>query len=130
MPSFQITISPHRRAAARFIANVRRELQRAFSEEKAKRGLNQSEIGRILGVHRTVIHRELRGDANLTLSRVAELAYALGKVPKFSLDDVVISDGKNTPHAQMSNVKSSSTSGAASLPSSSGRFVSLAIKAA
>lgn len=130
MPSFRITIAPHRRAAARFISGVRRELQEAFSEEKVKRGLNQSEIARMLGVHRTVVHRELRGQSDLTLGRVAELAYALGRIPGFSLDEVTITDGQNIPLIPIAKVESSSASRTFVLANASGQFVSLTPKAA
>ena len=61
MPSFQISVTPSRRAAARFVIRVRRALLKALAEEKARRGLSQSEMARLIGVHRSVIHRELRG---------------------------------------------------------------------
>ena len=79
MPSFQITISPSKRAAGRFVYRVRRALQKALAEEQEKRGLNQSAVARAIGVHRSVINRELRGRKDITLGRVAELAWALGR---------------------------------------------------
>lgn len=85
MPSFQIMISPTRRSAARFIASVRRAIQQALAEEYKERGLTQSEIARIIKVHRSVINREIRGDKDLTLGRIGELAHALGRHPTFSL---------------------------------------------
>lgn len=39
MPSFQISIEPNRRAAARFVGQVRRALQKALMEEKKKSGM-------------------------------------------------------------------------------------------
>ncbi len=83
--SFRITISPKDQAAGRFVSRVRRELQKALAEEAQKRGLSQSDLARALGVNRSVISRELRGHKDLTLSRVAELAWALGRRPVFEL---------------------------------------------
>lgn len=83
--SFRISITPSRRAAARFISQVRRELQKALVEEHADTGINQSKIARAIGVHRSVINRELKGRKDITLGRVAELAWALGREPSFSL---------------------------------------------
>jgi transcriptional regulator with XRE-family HTH domain len=60
---------------------VRRELQKALAEEAQKRGLTQSGLARAIGVNRSVISRELRGHKDLSLSRVAELAWALGRAP-------------------------------------------------
>src|SRR5580692_10248176 len=97
MPSLQITITPNRRAAARFVGGVRRALQKAFVEEQKKRGLNQSFIARLLNVHRSVINRELKGLKDMTLGRVAELAWAMGKRPRFFLDDVVQDSASNYP---------------------------------
>lgn len=130
MPSFQITIAPHRRAAARFISTVRRELQKAFAEEKAKRGLNQSAIARLLGVHRTVIHRELRGDANLTLGRVAEIAFALGRQPEFTLKEIGIADGQNVAPTQRLTATETSSATSTTLRDTGGRFVTLSNAAA
>ena len=97
MQSFQITLSPSKRAAGRFVYGVRRALQKALAEEQAKRGLTQTALARAIGVHRSVINRELRGKKDITLGRVAELAWALGRKPAFSLPEVVQLAGANTP---------------------------------
>jgi plasmid maintenance system antidote protein VapI len=83
--SFRITISPSRRAAARFVTAVRRALQKAYVEEQDRSGLTQTAIASALNVHRSVINRELRGRKDLTLGRVAELAWAMGRYPHFEL---------------------------------------------
>jgi plasmid maintenance system antidote protein VapI len=85
MPSFQITVTPSRRAAARFITRVRRALQKALAEEAQLSGLSQSKIAGAIGVHRSVINRELRGQRDITLGRVGELAWALGRTIVFEL---------------------------------------------
>lgn len=95
MPSFQIALSPTKRASGRFLLAVRRALQKALVEEQKKRGLTQSDIARELGVHRSVINKELRGEKDLTLGRVAELAYALGRKPSFSLPERTRAPGTN-----------------------------------
>ena len=77
MVSFQISLTPSRRAAGRFINEVRRKLQKALVEEAERTGLTQSDIARELNVHRSVINRELRGYKDITLGRVAELAHAM-----------------------------------------------------
>jgi plasmid maintenance system antidote protein VapI len=85
MPSFRISIRPSRRAAARIIAKVRRALQKALVEQSQASGLSQSDIARAIGVHRSVINRELRGQKDITLGRVGELAWALGRTIVFEL---------------------------------------------
>ena len=97
MTSFQITLKPTRRTAGRFIAHVRREIQRALAEEKKRAGLTQSDIAKAIGVHRSVINRELRGKADMTLGRVAELASALGHDPIFFLQKQLARAGSNQP---------------------------------
>jgi hypothetical protein len=96
MPSLQITISPDKRAAARFIGSVRRAIQKAYIEEQRKRGLSQSDIARALDVHRSVINRELRGFKDLTLGRVAQLAWVMGRKPTFALDEQIAAIGQNS----------------------------------
>jgi len=85
MPSFRTTVTPSRRAAARFVQDVRRAIQEALAEEEARRGLTQSDIARAIGVHRSVINREIRGYKDMTLGRVAELAWAMGRMPAVDL---------------------------------------------
>jgi len=97
MPSLQITITPNRRAAARFVGSVRRALQKAFVDEQRKKGLTQSDIARALKVHRSVINRELKGLKDMTLGRVGELAWAMGRRPRFSLDDISQNNLANYP---------------------------------
>lgn len=85
MPSYQISLTPHKRAAGRFIAMVRREIQKALAEEQAKRGTTQASVAAELGVNRSVIHRQIMGLENLTLGTVGEIASALGREPLFSI---------------------------------------------
>ena len=85
MTSFQLSITPSRRAAARFVNRVRRTLQEALADQKGLSGITQSEVARRIGVHRSVINRELHGRANITIGRVAEFAHALGLEPRFTL---------------------------------------------
>jgi ribosome-binding protein aMBF1 (putative translation factor) len=98
--SFQISITPSRRAAGRFISEVRRKLQKALTDEHAKSGLTQSDIARTIDVHRSVINRELRGYKDITLGRLAELAFAMGLKPKFELVDEAEEFGANVPVVQ------------------------------
>jgi hypothetical protein len=97
MPSFQISLTPSKRAAGRFVANVRRAIQKALAEEQRDSGITQSELARRIGVHRSVIHRQIQGREDMTLSRVAELAWALGRKPVFELPKVMVKEGSNLP---------------------------------
>lgn len=111
MTSFRIAISPSERAGARFVSKVRRSFQQAMIEE----GITQSEIARILGVHRSVINREIRGDKGMTLGRAGELAFALRRRADFGLPKRKIAEGSNIqPVAPLIEIKVISSSSSAS----------------
>ncbi len=57
----------------------------ALAEESSKRGITQSDIAREIGIHRSVINRELRGYKDISVGRVAEIAQALGRDPFLEL---------------------------------------------
>ena len=97
MSSFQIAIKPSRRAAGRFVSHVRRALQAALADEQQKRGLTQSDLARSIDVHRSVISRELNGRQDITLGRVAELAWAMGRKINFDLEKAEPAPGDNKP---------------------------------
>ena len=85
MPSYQISLTPHKQAAGRFISKVRRELQKALAEEHLAHGTTQASIATALDVNRSVIHRQIVGHENLTLGRVGEIAEVLGRTIVFAL---------------------------------------------
>jgi transcriptional regulator with XRE-family HTH domain len=70
-------------------------LQQALTEEGKAHGLTQSDIARALGVHRSVISRQLTGRENLTIARVGELAEALNRDAEFKLVKRTPSPGDN-----------------------------------
>ncbi|HEY2527039.1 MAG TPA: hypothetical protein VGJ20_03660 [Xanthobacteraceae bacterium] len=85
MQSYQISLTPYKRIAGRFIAAVRREIQKALAEEHAANRVTQASIAAELGVNRSVIHRQIMGFENLTLGTVGEIAGVLGREPFFTL---------------------------------------------
>ena len=97
MTSFQISISPSRRAATRCVSRFRRAIQKALAEEQEKSGITQSDIARSIGVHRSVINREIRGQKDITLGRIGELAWALGREIVFDLQETNTAGGTNVP---------------------------------
>jgi transcriptional regulator with XRE-family HTH domain len=121
MPSFQISIKPSRRAAARFVTRVRREILKALEEQNKKTGLKQTDLARAIGVHRSVINRELRGKKDITLGRVAELAWAMDRVPILEFPESTLQKGSNLPpvHAVnplLRNLITTSTTPAPAIP--------------
>lgn len=116
MTSFQISVSPSRRAAARFVMQVRRAFQKALAEEARASGLTQAEIARRLSVHRSVISRELMGTKDITLGRVGELASAMGRQPTFELPRIGVVDGSNAPRPQFIYTNTPTSSGMGCIP--------------
>jgi transcriptional regulator with XRE-family HTH domain len=97
MTSFQLGIKPNRRAAGRFVDRVRSALQEALVTDKERIGITQSKIAAAIGVHRSVISRELNGRQDITLGRVAELAWAMGREIEFDLRVTEVDGGQNAP---------------------------------
>jgi hypothetical protein len=83
---------------------VRRAILKALEEEGRKSGLKQTDIACAIGVHRSVINRELRGKKDLTLGRVAELAWAMGRIPFFDLPERKLPAGSNLPQPTTTHV--------------------------
>lgn len=122
MTSYRFSISPKERIVGRFLGKVRRELQKAFAEERG-RGLSQAEIARELGVGRSVINRQLMGTENMTMRRVAELAWAMGRDPDFVARKREVRAGANYHEepAQKPNVQATNAvTGPTTVPSSAG----------
>jgi hypothetical protein len=77
MSSLDFDVGAKSRAVARLMGRVRREVQKAVAYEKQDRKLTQQQIADMLDTNKSVINREILG-GNLTLRRLAELAWALG----------------------------------------------------
>jgi len=78
------------------MGTVRRELQKAVAAEKQARKLTQQQIAEMLDTNRSVINREILG-GNLTLRRLAELAWALGWEIVFEFRKPATVIGQNQP---------------------------------
>lgn len=100
MASFQLDIKPNRLAGARFVNRVRSKLQEALVADQKRTGVSQSKIAEAIGVHRSVISRELNGRQDITLGRVAELAWAMGREIEFELRVPEADVGQNVPEVQ------------------------------
>jgi transcriptional regulator with XRE-family HTH domain len=62
--------------------------------------MTQAQIARSIGVNRSVINRELRGERDMTLGRVAEIAFALGRRAKLVLEPIEQGVGINISHQE------------------------------
>lgn len=123
MTSFQIAITPSKRAAGRFISRVRRALQRELVAEGEQSGLSQSDVARSIGVHRSVISRELNGRQDITVGRIAELAWAMGREIEFDLVRPKHTEYSNVPLATAGALTSQAPIGGVD-PSSTPKFES------
>lgn len=74
---------------ARLVVDVTNELEIALEDQ----GMSQADLARLLGRSRSIISRQLSGTANLSLGKLAELAYAIGKRFEFSLSDAQQAQG-------------------------------------
>jgi transcriptional regulator with XRE-family HTH domain len=95
--SFQFDIGSRARNAGRFIGRVRNELLRALSEKKKDGKLSQQALAKKLDVHRSLINRQLSGEANLTLRSLADLAWAMDMEIWFELKKPAAHPGQNEP---------------------------------
>lgn len=80
--SYQFKIDPKSRKAVRFINKVQKEIQKAY----VLSGKKQIDIAKLLDIDKSEVHRRLKGNANLTVRSVAEMAYALNVEILFSLE--------------------------------------------
>ena len=97
MTSFQFDIGSRARNAGRFIGRVRNELLKALADQKLEGKLTQQELARKLEVHRSLVNRQLSGEANLTLRSLADLAWAMDMEISFELKKPVAEAGQNEP---------------------------------
>ena len=97
MTSFHFDIGSRARHAGRFIGRVRGELLRVLAEKKAKAAFPQQALAEKLGIERSLINRQLSGEANLSLRSLADLAWAMDMEISFELKEPVARAGQNQP---------------------------------
>jgi hypothetical protein len=95
--SFHFDIGSRARHAGRFIGRVRGELLRALSLRKSEGELPQQVLAEKLGIQRSLINRQLAGEAHLTLRSLADLAWAMDMEISFELKKPTAKAGQNQP---------------------------------
>lgn len=95
MTSFRFDIGGRSRFAGRLLGRVRGELLRALAERKKESGLSQQALAQKLDVHRSLINRQLSGEANLTLRSLADMAWALDMEIVFEIRKPDVAAGQN-----------------------------------
>ena len=85
MTSFQFGIDERNLTVSLMVHRIRDRLQRALLEEKQEQKFTQAQLARKLGVDRSVINRQLSGRENISVKRLAEFAWALGREIRFEL---------------------------------------------
>lgn len=92
MPSIRVNPNLCRQIYLALVGKVEGQLREIFSKRSEECGLTQSDIARKLDVHRSVVQRRLKGETNMTLETVADMAWAVG-----ACIDVDIFDPKDRP---------------------------------
>lgn len=95
--SFRFEISDRDRATVRFVSLVRKALQKAFVAQRESAGLTQAKLGRVIDKKPEQISRWLHGEEALSLRTIAELSWALGYEPNFSLKEI---EAARAPHGK------------------------------
>ncbi|MFH6781500.1 MULTISPECIES: hypothetical protein [Methylobacterium] len=75
--SYLFEIGSRRRKTSRLIGMVRDELVRAFVHEKVKSNISQDDLANKLDVHKSVVSRDLNSGVNMSLSKIADYAWAM-----------------------------------------------------
>ena len=70
---------------------------RALSQRKSEGGLPQQALAEKLGMQRSLINRQLAGEANLSLRSLADLAWAMDMEISFELKKPMANAGQNQP---------------------------------
>lgn len=95
MTSFQFDIGNRARTAGRLLGKVRSELLRALAEQKAEAPFSQQELAQKLELQRSLVNKQLAGEANLTLRALADFAWAMDLEINFELKKQVREAGQN-----------------------------------
>ena len=85
MTSFSLKADKRRGAFLRLIGDIRYALLTALDEEHRSGGLTQKAIAEKLSKNKSWISRKLSGQSNMTLETLADLAYAMNRSIKVSL---------------------------------------------
>lgn len=83
--SFLFDIGERSANAVRFIASVHEQLLIAFTQERKNNKLTKKKMADLLNTNKSAIHRQLSGEANLTLRSIADLAWAMDREIEFKL---------------------------------------------
>ena len=97
MTYFHFDIGERARHAGRFIGRVRGELLRALNARRSEIGFSQQGLAQKLEAERSLINRQLSGEANLSLRSLADLAWAMDMEISFELKKPHPKAGQNQP---------------------------------
>lgn len=126
MMFFQFDIGARRRAVGRLIGNIRCDLIKALTKEKATSGLTQQHLADALGISRSELNRTLCGEEEMTLRTIANLAWALNREVHFELREPSQQTGRNY-FAETATVASGSANKAVVPGSSTSRMVRILV---
>lgn len=95
--SFEFSLHPKDEASATFVSKVGRLLQNVLERRKQRDRLTQQQLADRLGVDRSRVNRCFSGYNNLTISTLAELAWALNARIRIEIDLCEDEHGCNVP---------------------------------
>lgn len=97
-------------AAAKFIGDARREIVRAIIERKEEnKDVCQSYIAKRIGIDKGSLSRILNGSNNITLRKIAEIAWALELEPQLKFAPIHHSQHNGTPRLKIKTGNALST---------------------
>lgn len=71
-----------------WIERIQNDIFRAMLRFKEEEGLNQTQLAQKLGVSKGYISQVLNGNFNFSISKLVELALAIGVAPKVELEKI------------------------------------------
>ncbi len=77
MTSSRTPPSPRRAAYLRLAGQIEGQLRQAYQRRFDAGEINQSTLAAKLGIGRSVVHRRLSGQTNMTIETIADMAWAL-----------------------------------------------------
>ena len=85
--------------------DAQNELYRQVVEYKEKKGINQTQLAKELGVTKGYVSQILKGEFNYTLKKLIEISLAIGQVPKIEYESLskVIADDAKTSFIELTN---------------------------
>lgn len=87
MRSFRHQADNRREVYLNLVNSIETQLRQAYARKHEEEGLSQTALAEKLGVNRSVVHRRLSHQANVTAETIADMVWALGQCIKVEIYD-------------------------------------------